>query len=156
MVLVLPECNYEFLIERKRLFFFKKNRCRPAPASCNRNTNDGVGTSMPVCVVCQAAMMSADISPNRPDVRSYVRDTVVCFSCSSPAGASSTGLDGVVVVRPEAEETTAPLRTPAVHPPASASAGAGPAAPARRARGCGAPLAVPGGSHCRTGLVSED
>jgi hypothetical protein len=71
---------------------------------------------MPVCVVCQAAMMAAGISPNRPDVRSYVRDTVVCFSCSSPAGASSTGLDGVVVVRPEAEETTAPLRTPAVPP----------------------------------------
>jgi hypothetical protein len=49
---------------------------------------------MPVCVVWQAAMMAAGISPNRPDVRSYVRDTVVCFSCSSPAGGSSTGLDG--------------------------------------------------------------
>jgi hypothetical protein len=114
---------------------------------------------MPVCVVWQAAMMAAGISPNRPGVRSYVRDTVVCFSCSSPAGASSAGLDGGggEARSTEAEETTAPLRTPAVPPlPVPVPVPGPPPRPARRARGGGAPLAVRGGSHCRTGLVSED
>lgn len=88
--------------------------------------------------------MSAGISPNRPGVRSYVRDTVVCFSCSSPAGGSSTGLDGG-----GGEARSRRDNRPATHaggaPPASASAGAGPAAPARPARaGRRGPTRCPG------------